>query len=83
MKSTKTFAEEYNFLKTNIPTAVEDHDFRNLPLPPNFVENLFGESIVESQITKIDIDDLFNSILNLEDHSEKEMFFSPPISLLF
>lgn len=72
LKSKKTFQEEYDYLKSNIPTAIEDHDFKNLPLPPSMVEDLFGDSIVESEITQIDIDDFFNSFEFGRDYSENE-----------
>ncbi len=72
MKSSKTFLDEYKYLKSNIPTALEDHDFKNLPLPPSFVEDLFGDNIVESEITRIDIEDFFNSFGFDKDYSSKE-----------
>ena len=74
LKSKKTFQEEYDYLKSNIPTAIEDHDFKNLPLPPSLVEDLFGDSIVESDITQIDIDDFFNSFEFGRDYSENDLF---------
>jgi hypothetical protein len=74
LKSKKTFQEEYDYLKSNIPTAIEDHDFKNLPLPPSMVEDLFGDSMVESDITQIDIDEFFNSFEFGRDYSENELF---------
>ena len=62
LKSKKTFQEEYDFLKSYIPNAIEDHDFEKLPLPPVFIEDLFGDSLVEYDITQIDIEEFFNSI---------------------
>ena len=62
LKSKKTFQEEYDFLKSYIPNAIEDHDFEKLPLPPGFIEDLFGDSLVEYDITQIDIEEFFNSI---------------------
>jgi hypothetical protein len=62
LKSKTTFQEEYHFLKSCIPNAIEDHDFDKLPLPPAFIEDLFGDSVVEYDITQIDIEEFFNSI---------------------
>jgi hypothetical protein len=62
MKSKKTFSEEYQFLNSNIPTAIEDRDFSKLPLPPSLVEDLFGENVIETEVTQIDIDEFFNSL---------------------
>jgi hypothetical protein len=79
MKSKKTFQEEYDYLKSNIPTAIEDHDFKNLPLPPSMVEDLFGEAMVESEITQIDIDEFFNSFeFGIDYYSEEELFAKDP-----
>jgi hypothetical protein len=75
MKSSKTFSDEYDYLKSNISTAIEDRDFKNLPLPPSFLENLFGDNIVESEIAQIDIDEFFNSFeVEKRDLDSDELF---------
>jgi hypothetical protein len=78
MKSKQTFVEEYEFLKSNIPTAVEDLDFADLPLSPSMVEDLFGEDIVEYEISKIDIDDFFNSFELIKDYPRLNLEYEYP-----
>jgi hypothetical protein len=70
LKSNKTFQEEYDFLKSNIPNATKDLNFDTLPLPPSFVDDLFGDALVEYDITQIDIEEFFNSIELPKDYSE-------------
>jgi hypothetical protein len=83
LKSENTFQEEYEFLNSYIPNAIEDHDFDKLPLPPSFLEDLFGDSFVEYDITQIDIEEFFNSIelpkvftenALSKDYSENDLF---------
>jgi hypothetical protein len=79
MKSIKTFTEEYEYLKSNISTAIEDLDFINLPLPPSFVEDLFGDNIAECDITQIDIEEFFNSFeIDYSEYDKGELFNMDP-----
>ena len=84
MKSIYTFSDEFNFFLDNIPSAIENHDFKKIPIPDDMALELFGDLEFNSSIEYIeDFNDFLNQFNNYDNVREFDspMFFDSQNSL--
>lgn len=68
MKSIFTFSDEFEFIKENIPSAIENHDFNKIPIPDDMALELFGDLVFDSSIEYLED---FNDFLNQIDYGDQ------------
>ena len=80
-KSNLTFSDDFLFIKENIPSAIEDHNFNKIPIPDNMALELFGDLDFDSNIEfVVDFSDFLNQFDNFDGINEydQNMFFDQP-----
>lgn len=85
MKSNYTFSDEFQFFLDNIPSAIENHDFKKIPMPDDMALELFGDLDFDSNIEFIenfnDFLNQFDNYDNIREYDEPKFFDSQNSSL--